>query len=250
MQRRRFPSYRCDDRQRFYFLIRIPLSANLESRYLGRVVATPLEKIESLPLVSRTPVSWGVAALTDPIALLIDHAFLEMKAAQNAMDLLTRWPNEWMPGWVETMTGVARDETSHLSQVTRLLIRRGGRLERGHKSYYASDLRRLVRNGKLTETLDRLCVSALIEARSCERFAILASVAEDEELGAFYKALFSSEMGHYKVFLKLAYKMAPKDEVDVRWQELLVAEAKIIEAQPPGCRIHSGLGNVSIAQAI
>ena len=228
----------------------IPLSANLESRYLGRVVATPLEKIESLPLVSRTPVSWGVAALADPIALLIDHAFLEMKAAQNAMDLLTRWPNEWMPGWVETMTGVARDETSHLSQVTRLLIRRGGRLERGHKSYYASDLRRLVRNGKLTETLDRLCVSALIEARSCERFAILASAAEDEELGAFYKALFSSEMGHYKVFLKLAYKMAPKDEVDVRWQELLVAEAKIIEAQPPGCRIHSGLGNVSIAQAI
>ena len=224
------------------------MSANLESRYLGRVVATPLEKIESLPLVSRTPVSWGVAALTDPIALLIDHAFLEMKAAQNAMDLLTRWPNEWMPGWVETMTGVARDETSHLSQVTRLLIRRGGRLERGHKSYYASDLRRLVRNGKLTETLDRLCVSALIEARSCERFAILASAAEDEELGAFYKALFSSEMGHYKVFLKLAYKMSPKDEVDVRWQELLVAEAKIIEAQPPGCRIHSGLGNVSIAQ--
>ena len=56
-------------------------------------------------------------------------------------------------------------------------------------------------------------------------------------------------MGHYKVFLKLAYKMAPKDEVDVRWQELLVAEAKIIEAQPPGCRIHSGSGSVSIAQA-
>jgi len=208
-----------------------------------------LKKTEELPLLSTTPVAWGTSALTDPIALLIDHAFLEMKAALNAMDLLTRWPNEWTPGWVEAMTSVAKDEASHLAQVTRLLIRRGGKMERGHKSYYASDLRRLVRNGKTTETLDRLLVSGLIEARSCERFAVLASVAEDAELGAFYKALHSSEMGHYKVFLKMAHKVAPKDEVDDRWQVLLAAEAKIIEAQPPGCRIHSGFSDVSVSNA-
>jgi tRNA-(ms[2]io[6]A)-hydroxylase len=165
---------------------------------------------------------------------------LEMKAALNAMELMTRWPTEWTPGWVEAMTSVARDEASHLAQVTRLLIRRGGEMERGHKSYYASDLRRLVRGGKQGETLDRLCVSALIEARSCERFSVLAAEAEDEELGAFYKALHSSEMGHYKVFLKMAHKMAPKEEVAERWQTLLVAEARIIAAQPPGSRIHSG----------
>ena len=205
--------------------------------------STPLETIEALPLHFRTPLSWAEGALKDPIALLIDHAFLEMKAAQNAMDLLTRWPNDWTPGWVETLTSVARDEAAHLAQVTRMLMKRGGRMERGHKSYYASDLRKLVRNGKTTETLDRLCVSALIEARSCERFALLASVAEDAELAAFYKALFSSEMGHYKVFLKLAYKMSSKEEVEARWQVLLAAEAGIIAAQPPGCRIHSGFGD-------
>jgi tRNA-(ms[2]io[6]A)-hydroxylase len=199
-----------------------------------------LKKTEELPLLSRTAPGWGKRALEDPIALLIDHAFLEMKAAQNAMELMTRWPTEWTPGWVEAMTSVAKDEASHLAQVTRLLIRRGGEMERGHKSYYASDLRRLVRGGKQGETLDRLCVSALIEARSCERFAVLAAEAEDEELAAFYKALHSSEMGHYKVFLKLAQKMAPKDEVAERWQTLLEAEARIIAAQPPGCRIHSG----------
>lgn len=200
------------------------------------------EKVKALPLRTRTPLEWGRAALADPVALLIDHAFLEMKAAQNAMELMTRWPGEWMPGWVETMTGVARDEAAHLSQVTRLLIRRGGRLERGHKSFYASALRALVRSGRKGETLDRLCVSALIEARSCERFSVLAAATEDEELAGFYKALFSSELGHYKVFLKLAYKMAPAEEVKARWEEMLDHEARILSEQAPGSRIHSGIG--------
>ncbi len=200
-----------------------------------------LQKLDQLPLASRTPLAWGPQALADPIALLIDHAFLEMKAAQNAMELMTRWPQDWTPGWVETMTSVARDETAHLAQVTRLLIRRGGRLERGHKSTYAAALRQLVRAGKSTETLDRLCVSALIEARSCERFAVLAASTSDEELAKFYTALFSSEMGHFKVFLRLAHKMAPQPEVARRWEQLRHAEAEIIAAQPPGCRIHSGV---------
>src|SRR5271167_4080087 len=95
-----------------------------------------IEKVDTLPLHSRTPIEWGRAVLADPIRLLADHAFLEMKAANNAMDMLTRWPGEWLPGWVETMTSVARDEAAHLAQVTRILIRRGGRLERGHTNPY------------------------------------------------------------------------------------------------------------------
>ncbi len=201
---------------------------------------------ETLPLLTKTPHAWGRAALADPIALLIDHAFLEMKAAQNAMELMTRWPNDWTPGWVETMTSVARDEAAHLAQVTRMLMRRGGRMERGHKSFYAADLRKLVRSGRTGETLDRLCVSALIEARSCERFMVLAEVAEDAELGAFYRALYRSEMGHYKVFLKLAYKMGDKEEVTARWEQMLEAEARILAAQPEGSRIHSGWVEASV----
>ncbi len=208
-----------------------------------------LDKAATLPLLSRTPLEWGAQALADPIALLIDHAFLEMKAAQNAMEMMTRWPNDWTPGWVETMTSVARDETAHLSQVSRLLIRRGGRLERGHKSTYASALRALVRSGRHGETLDRLCVSALIEARSCERFAVLAATTEDAELAKFYQALFASEMGHYKVFLKLAYKMASKYDVDVRWEQMRQAEARIIAEQPPGSRIHSGFSMLPGSQS-
>lgn len=177
--------------------------------------------------------------LADPIALLVDHAFLEKKAANNAMELMTHWPSDWFPGWVEAMTGVARDEAAHLAQVVRLLVRRKGRLGRIHKNPYANALRMLTRKGETTEIVDRLMVSALIELRSCERFAVLAAASEDAELAAFYRALFASEMGHYKLFLRLAHKIGPKEDTGARWEQLLTAEAEILSDQPPGPRIHS-----------
>jgi len=198
-------------------------------------------KIDDLPLHSRTPLEWGRAALAEPIALLIDHAFLEKKAATNAMELLTRWPKDWTEGWVETMTAVARDEAAHLAQVTRLLLNRGGRLDRFHKNPYANALRQLVRKGEPTETLDRLLVAALIEARSCERFGVLAETAEaDPDLAEFYRGLFASEFGHYRVFLKLARQIEDAAVVEARWQEMLAAEARILAAEAVGPRIHSG----------
>jgi len=210
-------------------------------RYLWMVNPVPPAKLDALPLHSRTPIEWGRAVLADPISLLIDHAFLEKKAATNAMELLTRWPNEWTEGWVETMTAVARDEAVHLAQVMRLLLRRGGRLDRFHKNSYANQLRQLVRKGEPAEIVDRLLVSALIEARSCERFAVLAAAASDEELASFYQALYSSEFGHYRVFLKLAGKIADKAAVEARWRQMLASEAEILARQPAGPRIHSGL---------
>src|SRR4051812_20554437 len=95
---------------------------------------------DSLPLHSQTPLAWGREVLKEPLALLADHAFLERKATNNAMELMTRWPGEWTPGWVEIMTSVARDEAAHLAQVTRLLIRRGGKMVRFHSSPYAHEL--------------------------------------------------------------------------------------------------------------
>ena len=217
------------------------------------LVSDLISKADVLPLHSRTPLEWGRAVLADPVPLLADHAFLEKKAAQNAMELLTRWPGEWLPGWVETMTGIARDEAAHLSQVVRLRTRRGGRLGRSHSNPYASQLRALVRLGGQDEIIDRLFASALIELRSCERFSVLATCAAEmdgaEDLAALYKALFSSELGHFKVFLKAAHRTAgggvrrklASIPVEFRWQEMLAAEAKILECQAVGPRIHSGV---------
>jgi tRNA-(ms[2]io[6]A)-hydroxylase len=206
-------------------------------RYVEAVIGS---ERETPPLGSKTPVEWGRAVLADAVSLLVDHAFLEKKAANNAMELLTRWPGEWLPGWVETMASVARDETAHLAQVTRILLRRGGRLSRIHKNPYANALRLLVRKGDRAELLDRLFVSALIEARSCERFGILGEAADDPELAPFYRALYASELGHYKVFLKLAREVGGAAEVEERWGEMREAEARILAVQEPGPRIHSG----------
>jgi tRNA 2-(methylsulfanyl)-N6-isopentenyladenosine37 hydroxylase len=198
--------------------------------------------LEVLPLLSRTPDSWAIAVLREPLALLNDHAYLEKKAASNALELLNRWPEPACPAdWASTLASIAADEAAHLHSVVRLLARRGGRLERTHRNSYASALRALVRKGAGNqELLDRLLISALIEARSCERFDALARCCPDRELARFYQRLGSSELAHYTVFLHLAGYATTHREVEGRWAEMLLAEAQILSSQPPGARIHSG----------
>jgi tRNA 2-(methylsulfanyl)-N6-isopentenyladenosine37 hydroxylase len=222
-------------------LRRYPPLAGLPDIIKSTVTPAELSGIAALPLHSQTPIEWGRAVLANPILLLMDHAFLEKKAASNALELLTRWPNEWLDGWVEGMTAVARDEVTHLAQVTRILLGRGGRLDRQHKNPYANALRQLVRKGEPTELLDRILVAALIEVRSSERFAVLAAASTDVELAGFYRSLFASELGHYRVFLNLARGFTASAALDARWQEMLAAEARILAEQDPGPRIHSGL---------
>lgn len=196
-----------------------------------------------LPLRYQTPGRWAQGALERPLELLNDHAHLEKKAAANALELLNRWPQPVAPeNWVATMTAVARDEIEHLAVVTKLLSRRGGRLTRSHQNGYASALRKQVRLGAgLDELVDRLLVSALIEARSCERFALLGEACEDAALAKLYRGLWASEAGHYRVFLGLARELPEARQVDERWGDMLDAEAKIIQAQPPGPRMHAGV---------
>lgn len=195
-----------------------------------------------LPLRSRTPDAWAVAALREPLALLNDHAHLEKKAAANALELIDRWPEPTPPDyWVEKMAAIARDEADHLMIVTRLLSRRGGPMTKFHRNPYAAELRKLVRGGTPGELMDRLIVSALIEARSCERFDCLARNCGDVELKRLYADLWASEKGHYLTFIDLARKLTRNNKaVEKRWDEFLDAEARIIESQPPGPRMHAG----------
>jgi tRNA-(ms[2]io[6]A)-hydroxylase len=197
--------------------------------------------MRGLPLKYHTPKRWGAFALQNPLALLSDHAYLEKKAATNALDLLNHWPEPRYPKtWMSSLTTVAKDETQHLARVTQLLQKKGGKLNRLHQSRYAQDLRKLVRRGLTPEeTVDRLLVSALIEARSCERFQILAATATDPDLKHLYKSLHAAEKGHYKLFLNLAGQLVPKSDWKKRWDELCHAEAEIIQAQPLDGSLHS-----------
>jgi tRNA-(ms[2]io[6]A)-hydroxylase len=198
-----------------------------------------------LPLRYDTPLAWAENVLREPLLLLLnDHAHLEKKAATNALELLNRWPEPNPPeNWVTAMTAVARDEVEHLAVVSRLLARRGGRLTKSHANPYASELHKLVRKGRGTEELvDRLMISSLIEARSCERFKLLGdAVKDDRELQKLYRGLWASEHGHYLSFIQLAEQLLPADVVERRWNQMLDSEAKIIRSQEPGPRMHSGV---------
>ena len=205
-------------------------------------------KDADLPLRYATPDEWAPQVMRDPLALLNDHAHLEKKAAANALELLNRFPEPNPPeNWVAAMTAVARDEVEHLAVVSRILARRGGKLTRQHRNEYASRLRDLVRMGTGPgELVDRLMISALIEARSCERFKLLASACDggengDKELAKLYRGLWASEHGHYRTFIQLAEQIQPEKLVAKRWDEMLDAEADIIAKQPPGPRMHSGV---------
>lgn len=200
-------------------------------------------KDAELPLKYRTPADWATAVLDQPLELLNDHAHLEKKAAANALELLNRWPEPRPPeNWVMAMTAIARDEVEHLALVTRILARRGGKLSKSHGNAYASELHKLVRRGQGTEELvDRLMISALIEARSCERFKLLADACEDQELSKMYQGLWASEHGHYRTFIQLAEEVMVPETVANRWEQMLDAEARIIQRQDEGPRMHSGM---------
>mgnify|MGYP001238390661 FL=1 len=197
--------------------------------------------ITELPLLISTPLEWATKVLADPIDLLNDHAHLEKKAANNAMDMLNRWPTNPPPAsWVANMIHVAKDEVEHLHVVNKLLERRGGVMSKSHKNAYAAALNGLIRLGEgHKEHVDRLLVSALIECRSCERFALLAEASDgvDDELHHLYSELWRSEHGHYAVFLEMA-RLITSESIDERWALFLEEEAKIIQQQPFSCSMH------------
>jgi tRNA-(ms[2]io[6]A)-hydroxylase len=200
-----------------------------------------------LPLRYRTPGEWAELVLRDPLALLSDHGHLEKKAAINALELLSRWPDRRLPeSWVRKLTAIARDEAEHLVLVARILERRGGQMTKFHRNHYANELRKLAARGPGGhDTLDRLMIAALIEARSCERFTLLAERCRDDELRRLYTGLWASEHGHFLTFQELFDTMrAPRTDVTQRWSDLLDAEAEITRALPVGPGILSGTQTV------
>ncbi len=212
---------------------------------------------DDLPLRYQTPPRWAAQVMADSMALLNDHAHLEKKAGANALELLNRWPLEapltngpptdathhaLTIQWVQTMTAVAKGEVDHLGTVLRILFRRAGRFTKSHSNAYAASLRKMVRVGRgPEELLDRLIISALIEARSCERFEVLGEHCNDDELRQLYRDLANSERGHFTVFLNLARQLPGNLAVESRWDRMLDAEAATIASQPPGPRMHSGV---------
>jgi len=160
--------------------------------------------------------------------ILTDHAYCEQKAATNSINLVINYPD--IPELVDAMLELAKEELSHFQMVHDKIKERGLVLGRERRDEYVYELNTFIRKGHSREIVlaDRLLFSALVEARSCERFKVLSENISDPELSAFYHELMISEANHYTLFITLARKYAKGVDIDKRWQEFLDFEASII----------------------
>jgi tRNA-(ms[2]io[6]A)-hydroxylase len=170
--------------------------------------------------------------------ILTDHAFCEQKAASNAITLIVQNPN--LSDLVQEMAILVQEEMDHFKRVHDIILERGFVLGRERKDNYVNELRKfIVIGGSRTDQLvDRLLFSAMIEARSCERFKVLSENINDEALSAFYYELMVSEATHYAMFIRLAKKYANGIDVNKRWEQCLEFEAQVIQNYGKAETIH------------
>lgn len=197
-------------------------------------------------LLCPTPAAWLNWALHNQALLLIDHANCEKKAASNAMGLMYRHVAH--TDLLTKMSQLAREELLHFEQVVGLMAERGITYQRIGPSRYAAGLRDHMRTDKREQALtDSLIVGAIVEARSCERFARLAPLL-DARLAKFYISLLRSEARHYKDYLTLAAQYTDED-IQPRVQHFLSVEKQLIEAEDDEFRFHSGVpGPVTVTE--
>lgn len=187
-------------------------------------------------LLCRTPERWIENALAAPDTLLIDHAHCEKKAASTALSLMYRYVDS--PDLLHKMSRLAREELRHFEQVLAIMNKRGVRYDHLTPARYAAGLRKAIRPEEPGRLVDSLIVGAIIEARSCERFAALAPHL-DEVLSEFYTGLLKSEARHYRDYLKLA-EQAAGTIIEDRIAVFLALEQDLIEQPDTEFRFHSG----------
>ena len=170
--------------------------------------------------------------------ILTDHAWCEQKAATNAITIITL--NSEHTELVTDLLKLAQEELQHFEMVHEIIKKRGYKLGRERKDHYVNQLFKFMNKGgsRQESFIDRLLFSAMIEARSCERFKLLSERIKDPELANFYRELMISEAGHYTTFIGFARKYGVGLDVDKRWKELIAFEGEIIKSYGKSESIH------------
>jgi tRNA 2-(methylsulfanyl)-N6-isopentenyladenosine37 hydroxylase len=164
--------------------------------------------------------------------ILTDHAYCEQKAATNAITIIVKFPE--YPDLVQAMTALCQEEMEHFGMVHAKLLERGYQLGTERRDAYVNDLMEYLKNrypgdSRASFFVNRMLFSAMIEARSCERFRLLSEEIRDEDLRVFYRELMESEARHYTTFLSFARKYGESVDVDARWKDFLEFEATLMD---------------------
>jgi len=188
-------------------------------------------------LKAATPKAWVHAAIGDLPTLLVDHANCEKKAASTAMALIFSYPED--RALCVALSRLAREELKHFEQVERLMRKLDVPYQRMKPGRYASELRKLVRNHEPKRKLDLMVVHALIEARSCERFRLLAKKLP-EQVRELYEQLERSEARHFELYLDFAAREYDEEEIAERLEIISTREAELATSADKELRFHSG----------
>lgn len=183
-----------------------------------------------------TDPGWLELALAHVDEVLLDHAHCEKKAAAQALSLVATYPEKVR--LCQRLSRLAQEELAHFRQVYDRLVARGLVLHRDQGDPYAQQLRKALRREDPGRLTDLLLVSALIEARSCERLTLLAGGLKDPDLASFYAALAQAEDGHQRLFVGLAREYDAPDAVAARLAHLSGVEAEVVRRLPVLPRIH------------
>ena len=171
--------------------------------------------------------------------LLIDHAHCERKAASTAMNLMNAYTENRR--LCREMKRIVEEELEHFEMVLEILDQRGVTFRRIASGPYGKQLTQLIRQDEPHRGVDRLLVASLIEARSCERFRLLAERIKTREpqLSEFYSSLFESEARHHTTYVQLAEDFQPREVVKKRLHQLSEKETEIILKGSELPRMHS-----------
>jgi tRNA-(ms[2]io[6]A)-hydroxylase len=190
-----------------------------------------------LNLRATTRPEWITMVIEHLDEVVIDHAHCEKKAAGTAMNLIFAYVVQ--SEFVRQLSDIVVEELEHFRQVLDLIEARGWKFRGLAPSNYGRQLHALVRTHEPARAIDRCLIAALIEARSCERFALLRDQLPDRSLAEFYGSLFESEARHHATYVRMARLFGSEEEVFSRLEELSWAEAEIITRGDTLPRIHS-----------
>lgn len=194
-----------------------------------------------LPLAAPTPPGWVAAAAGQWPLLLADHANCEKKAASTAIALMFSYTDD--VALAARLSRLAREELRHFEQVDKLMRELEVPPQRLAAGRYAGGLRAALRSSEPRRKLDLLLCGSLIEARSCERFDLLAAAGTlPPPATALYLALRASEARHFELYLRAAQQHAAAHglDADARLAELAAVEADLATRPDPQFRFHSG----------
>ena len=187
-------------------------------------------------LRSPTPQAWVVDAVANWPELIVDHANCEKKAASSALALMFAYPED--QALVLGLSRLAREELRHYEQVVRAMAALGVPFTRQRPGRYAQELRALLSSSEPARKLDLLLCGALIEARSAERFSLLAP-RMPRPLAALYAGLAVSEARHFELYIGFAQDCDPA-QWRRRLSELAAHEAHLATSTDELLRFHSG----------